>query len=661
MSIRNRLLFITCVLVLTSMFVIAVVANNGAREGLQEAIGNSSSADATSIIKSINDNILDDIAKMKSWSRFESLITASELGEDDGDRSIHYYLKGIKKNYASKYDIHLYAIEDDNLKRVAVSDDVLLKEPIANNIKASLKELNASDKTISYTILPNKSDLNNNILTIEFIRSVIADEELIGIISWKNSYILSESETIEKFNILLNNKNKIISSSGLFKETENKPFLDKIKEVAFLKEFETNDKTKFVINNVNNTDYLISLGNYKNSILGSDWKLINFYATSKSLSAVDKMTNMFIISFIIIGSITIPIIFFMAKAISHPILNMGISMSELAEGNNKIEIPALNRKDEIGVMAKALEIFKQNAIEKIKLTKKQEMSDKQAVEEKKKMMNEMAETFQQDVKNVVDSVVNSSVEMEGSAKSLSDTADDAKTESKLITQNISDVSSNIETLAAASEEMSVSITEISKQSINSSILAKDAVKSVEETNIELSVLSKNASSVGEVVNIINDITEQINLLALNATIEAARAGDAGKGFAVVASEVKNLANQTINATEEITKHIKDMQESTVGVVKKADLIEDAINKVQEAAVSISGAVEEQTATTQEITSSIQQVSTITQKISTDITKVETAAENSGLASREMLDSVQSLSEQTNILQNKVNNFLEKIS
>jgi methyl-accepting chemotaxis protein len=348
-----------------------------------------------------------------------------------------------------------------------------------------------------------------------------------------------------------------------------------------------------------------------------------------------------------------------ARQISKPIDSMTTAMETLAEGKLQTEIPALDRKDEIGDMAKAVEVFKANVIKTDELAAAQQREQEEKEMRQQVQENLMSE-FEKGVGSILVEVTSASESMQQDAQGMVMTADDTLNQSNSVASAADQTSANVQTAATAAEELSASIQEISRQVASSAEIANEAVSEVSVTTEKIRELADASQKIGEVVALITDIADQTNLLALNATIEAARAGDAGKGFAVVASEVKNLANQTAKATEEISIQITGIQNSTSEAVSSIDGIGTTIGTINEVASAIAAAVEEQGAATQEIARAVEQAATGTTEVSANITTVNEAATNTGSAAKNVLNSVDSLSEQSNSLRTQVETFLSEI-
>ncbi|MCW8914755.1 MAG: methyl-accepting chemotaxis protein [Magnetovibrio sp.] len=348
------------------------------------------------------------------------------------------------------------------------------------------------------------------------------------------------------------------------------------------------------------------------------------------------------------------------RGISSPIGGMTDSMVKLADGALDTEVPSQDFGNELGRMAAAVQIFKDNAIEVKRLEEEQKANEEREAKEKRDMMLNMADTFESSVGSVVNSVSSSATEMQSSATTLSATAEQTSKQSTTVAAASEEASANVQTVASAAEELSSSISEISRQVAQSTQISSTAVAEVDGANTQVQGLADAARKIGEVVALITDIADQTNLLALNATIEAARAGEAGKGFAVVASEVKNLANQTAKATEEISSQIGGIQHATDDAVQAIGSIGGIINQMNEIASTIAAAVEEQGAATQEIARNVEQASAGTGEVSANIAGVTQAAGETGEAASEMLGAAQELSQQSEILRSEVDKFLANI-
>ena len=357
--------------------------------------------------------------------------------------------------------------------------------------------------------------------------------------------------------------------------------------------------------------------------------------------------------FVVILALTI------SRSIAKPVKDMTGVMGALAKGDRQIDIPARDRKDEIGEMAVAVQVFKEGMIEAERLAAEQRR-EQEVRAARAKRIEDLCTAFDATSSQAVKSVAAAASQMQSSSEAMSATAGEATRQSAAVAAASEQASANVQTVASAAEELSSSISEISRQVTQASQIASSAVKEAEQTNVKVQGLAQAAQKIGEVVALITDIAEQTNLLALNATIEAARAGDAGKGFAVVASEVKNLANQTAKATDEIGAQIAGIQTATQEAVSAIESITKTISKINEVNSSVASAVEEQGAATQEIARNVEQAAAGTQEVSSNIAGVSQAANETGAAAGQINEAAGELSQQSEKLRAEVDKFLANV-
>ncbi|MGJ5018987.1 methyl-accepting chemotaxis protein [Bradyrhizobium oligotrophicum] len=346
-----------------------------------------------------------------------------------------------------------------------------------------------------------------------------------------------------------------------------------------------------------------------------------------------------------------------ARSITGPLASMTRAMGRLASGDVAVEIPGRGARDEIGAMATAIQVFKDNMAETERL--RAEHADAEARQERQRRddMAKLARQFEQAVGEIVDAVSHASSELEASAGTLTSTAARGQDLSADVAAASQEASSNVQTVASAAEELSSSVSEISRQVQESARIASEAVAQANRTNERVGTLSKAATRIGDVLELISSIAGQTNLLALNATIEAARAGEAGRGFAVVAAEVKALAEQTAKATGEIAQQVSGIQAATEESVGSIKEIGSTIGRLSEISAAVSAAVEEQGAATQEISRNVQHAANGTQRVSRNIDDVQRGASETGSASSQVLAAARSLSAESGRLKREVSRFL----
>ncbi|HEY0327563.1 MAG TPA: methyl-accepting chemotaxis protein [Rhodopseudomonas sp.] len=350
----------------------------------------------------------------------------------------------------------------------------------------------------------------------------------------------------------------------------------------------------------------------------------------------------------------------MARRITKPLHLISDAMKALAGGQLDVAVPGIGRSDEVGEMAEAVQVFKTNAVDRQRLESEQHELEAHAAARRKADTNKLADDFEGAVGEIIHTVSSASTELEASASTLTATAVRSQQLATKVAAASEEASSNVSSVASSTEEMSSSVHEISRQVQDSARIAHEAVDQARKTNDRVGELSKAAARIGDVVELINTIAGQTNLLALNATIEAARAGEAGRGFAVVASEVKALAEQTAKATGEIGQQVTGIQAATEESVAAIKEISDTIGKMSEIASTIASAVEQQGAATQEISRNVQQAACGTREVSANISDVQRGASETGSASSEVLSAAQSLSRDSNRLQDEVSRFLQTV-
>ena len=348
-----------------------------------------------------------------------------------------------------------------------------------------------------------------------------------------------------------------------------------------------------------------------------------------------------------------------ARSVSSPVTMITGLMGRMAGGERAIEIPALNRSDEIGQMYAALSSFKESLSKADRLAEQQQ-AEAETRAERGDLMETMCHNFDQSITGLLKSFEDVMGELRQSAEIMSEAARQTETEARAANAASQSAGSNVNSVAGATEELVASVGEIGRQTERSSEIAARAAERAGETDRQIQGLADAAQKVGDVVKLITDIAEQTNLLALNATIEAARAGEAGKGFAVVASEVKNLANQTAHATEEISQQVATIQGETKIAVTAIQGISEIVGEIHQIATAVAAAIEQQGSATREIARNVEGASSGTQSVSASISHVSQAATQTGGAAKAMLSAVAKLADRSAQVQGKVSDFLREI-
>ena len=348
------------------------------------------------------------------------------------------------------------------------------------------------------------------------------------------------------------------------------------------------------------------------------------------------------------------------RVITRRLTRMTETMRRLAEGDKAIEIPAQDRADEIGEMAEAVQVFKDNMIEADRLRAEQNEAKRQVAEQRKAELHKLADEFDTAIGGIVNVVSSAASKLETTATILTKTAATNQQLSSTVAAASEEAAMSVKSVAFASEEMAASVNEIDRQVQESSKISNEAVEQARKTNAKIAELSQAAQRIGDVVKLVTAVAEQTNLLALNATIEAARAGKAGRGFAVVAQEVKALATQTAKATGEIASQISSMQAATQDSVSSIKEITATIHRISEIATLIAASVVEQGGATQSISRSAQQVADLTATVAGNITEVSHGVSKTDTASTQVLTSAQALSKESAHLRVEVGKFLSTV-
>jgi len=350
----------------------------------------------------------------------------------------------------------------------------------------------------------------------------------------------------------------------------------------------------------------------------------------------------------------------LGRGITNPLRGITGAMERLAENDLEVEIPGVGRKDEIADIARCVQVFKDNALRMQALEAEKEESEARAAAEKRRVMEQLAASFEASVGNVVAGLTKQVADVRARAETMARSSDDSLARADAVASSSEMSTASVQAVSEAAEELAAATEEIGGQVSRAAQMARNASDQAGVGNERITALAATAQRIGDVITLIQDIAEQTNLLALNATIEAARAGDAGKGFAVVASEVKSLAGQTAKATDEIRQQIEQMQGASGDAVEAIDTIAKAVSALDEMNAAIASAVEQQAATTSDIAGNSHEAASGTSKVSADIAGVSEASRATGRSAGEVLDTCNLLETEVQSLERQVDGFIERI-
>jgi len=381
---------------------------------------------------------------------------------------------------------------------------------------------------------------------------------------------------------------------------------------------------------------------------------------AQSLEQADEVGRLEIILLVGVLAIGVAVGFIASRSITRPLDEARRCMEGLTKGDLSLDVPGVERRDELGQMAKAIEVFKNNLKRVKQMEQDQRDQEQRAAEERRRALQAVADGFEREVGSVVVTVNDAAQDLRVASRDMAATATQTSSQATAVASAAQEASSNVQTVAAATEELSVSIAEITQLAVRSHTIAQHADGQAKRTAQLFRSLSDNVASIGEIVGLIEHISGQTRLLALNATIEAARAGESGKGFAVVASEVKSLAQKTGDATEEITAKISSVQNDTEEAVRAIEEIAGVIGELTGIGSSVASAVEQQNAATGEIALNVDGAAQGTDAVSRNIGEVETAAQGTGAAAAQISDSAGKLYQQVDLLKDVVGRFMAEV-
>ncbi|WP_198038166.1 methyl-accepting chemotaxis protein [Skermanella stibiiresistens] len=400
----------------------------------------------------------------------------------------------------------------------------------------------------------------------------------------------------------------------------------------------------------------------------ADWAAV--MANSKIEGAENLTSTVSLMSFLVtwgsvatiatLISVGLFFLWFTRARVVNPLLRLTKAIDQLAGGNATVTIPYATHQDEIGVMARAVLVLKENTVEKLRLEAEQAELKRRSEDDRRRVLGDLAGRLDESVGHVVETLSGAATALQSNAQLMLSSCDDARERSSAIASTSKVSSTSVESLAAAANALSDSISDIERQTGEATGVAQTGMRQVAETNEVVAGLSDTVNEIGQVVGMIGQIAEQTNLLALNATIESARAGMAGKGFAVVASEVKNLAGQAGRATEEVTQKIQQIQEVTNRAVATMTSVAQTIERIGGIVTSIAAAVERQSGAAKTIAHNVDTASDGTKRVYSDIERVASATESTGKTADEVMRSARSVNDKAHDLRATVDGFLQKL-
>jgi methyl-accepting chemotaxis protein len=510
--------------------------------------------------------------------------------------------------------------------------------------------------------LPSNAD-DTELQAIEFGAKKVA-EQFQAVTSLANTFVINSDQTVANSALA---RLKFVENSMKTIPSKDEKIAQGLKEAGALLEEYRQALTKLVENAKSIDKLVVDMNESAGAIvrgasalkadLSSDQQRLE-RDSDATIGETERLIVMLAAGGFLLGAV---LALLLGKGISRPMIEMCKAMRELAGGNFDVVLPGLGRKDEVGEMAAAVEEFKMQAIAKAERdAAAHDAQNKAAGAARRSELIRFADEFETAVGAIVSNVSASAVQLEQAAGTLTRTAETTQSLSSQVAGASEAASSNMQSVATATEELSTSVDEIGRRVRDSNRIAEAAVVQAQETDGRIGKLSRAAQEIGDVVKLITAIAEQTNLLALNATIEAARAGDAGRGFAVVASEVKSLASQTAKATDEISTHIAGMQGATQESVAAIKEIGGTIGQISSIASAIASAVEQQSSATQEIARNVQNVAKGTEEAAANIMQVNRGATETGSASEEVLNSARSLSSESARLREELDRFMANI-
>jgi methyl-accepting chemotaxis protein len=534
----------------------------------------------------------------------------------------------------------------------------------AESALVTQNQLTRGGNTLRYKLddLPSNAD-DTELQAIEFgVKKAAAQFQTVTALA--NTFVINSDQTVAASALA---RIKFVENSLLAIPSTDEKIMQGLKEASTLLEEYRRALTKLIENSKSIDELTTEMtesataimqgsGAMKAALLSDQQRLES--ESDATIGETERLIVMLAAGGFLLGGV---LALMLGKGISRPMTAMCKAMRELASGNFDVVLPGLGRKDELGEMAGAVEEFKLQAIAKAERdAAAQDAQNKASSAARRAELTRFADDFEAVVGAIVSNVSASAVQLEQAAGTLTRTAETTQSLSSQVAGASDQASSNMQSVATATEELSASVDEIGRRVRESNRIAEAAVLQAQQTDGRIGKLSRAARQIGDVVKLITAIAEQTNLLALNATIESARAGEAGRGFAVVASEVKSLAGQTAKATDEISSHIAGMQDATQESVTAIQEIGGTIAQISNIASSIASAVEQQSSATQEIARSVQTVAQGTEQAAVNIMQVNRGATETGSASEGVLNSARSLSTESTRLREELDRFMANI-
>jgi len=396
------------------------------------------------------------------------------------------------------------------------------------------------------------------------------------------------------------------------------------------------------------------------NLMGNRFAVVVTQTLDEALGPVQSMRNWIIVLAGLFTIVAASAGYLVTLSVTRRVSRLVTTMSTLAEGDTSVEIAGLKDADEVGDMAKAVQVFKDNAVERVRLTEEADQQES-VMRARRQTVDGLIESFDSGIQTVLVSVGDKLDQMRYTASSMSEVSDAAASQAEQATGSSADATQHVQSVASAAEELTASIEEIGRQVNESQGIVRDAATMTHTANDQVAGLADAANRIGEVVGLIKAVAEKTNLLALNATIEAARAGEAGRGFAVVASEVKELASQTANATEEISSQVSGIQTATGEAVAAIGSIADIMQQVESYTATIAAAVEEQGSATNEISRSVVQAASGTQDVSSNVTEVSRAVSETAQSAMQVQSASDDVKSKTDELRLSVDEFLKNVA